>query len=260
MEQTFIKPKFLVFPTKEKADKYVSDLVVKQIQSNPSSNLCLPTGSTPLGIYKNLIDAYNASLVSFANVTTFNLDEYIGLQEKDYNKSYHFYMDQNLFNFIDINKENTFFPIDFGFDPNQNPNYDYIEYDRLIESKGWLDLALLGTGENGHIGFNEPNTPYESFTGLVQLSENTISNAVSGFGHRSLVPNYAITMGIQSILYSRKIILIAYGKNKANALYQLFFNNDFLPEWPITSLNYHNDVTIVCDKDAAELIMAKKIN
>ncbi|WP_412031910.1 glucosamine-6-phosphate deaminase [Malacoplasma muris] len=260
MEQNFIKPKFLVFPTKDNANKYVSDLIVKAVANNPNLILGLPTGVTPLIIYKNLIDANKANVISFANVSTFNMDEFIGIEDKNYEFSRHNYMDQNLFDHIDINKDNTFFPIPFGFDFNANPNYDYVDYDRFIESKGYIDLLLMGVGNNGELAFNQPNvSSFEDFTSVVQLSEPTMNSLSKTFGHRSLVPNYAVTMGIQSILYSKKIVLVAYGVEKAEALYNLFFNNEFDENWPITSLNYHTDVIVVCDKEAATYIMERKI-
>lgn len=260
MEQNFIKPKFLVFPTKDNANKYVSDLVVKAVASNPNIILGLPTGLTPLTIYKNLIDANKANLISFANVSTFNIDEFIGIEEKNYELSRHHYMDQNFFDHIDIDKNNTFFPIPFGFDFNSNPNYDYVDYDRFIESKGYIDLLLMGVGSDGQIGFNQPNmVNFDDFTYVTELSQPTMNALSKSFGHRSLVPNYAVTMGTQSLLYAKKIVLIAYGVEKAEALYNLFFNNEFDENWPVTSLNYHTDVIVVCDKEAATFIMERKI-
>lgn len=259
MDQNFNKPKFLVFPTRENANKYVSDLIVKQIGANPHSNLAFSTYDSCLSIFKLLIDANTSNLISFENVSTFNFDEYLGLGEKDYNKSHHFYMDQNLFDHININKDNTFFPVPFGYDYNQNPEYDFVEYDRFIQSKGFVDILLTSIGNDGSLGFNQVNSNFESFTGLVQFDDNLVNSLVKEFGHKSLVPTHAITMGIQSILYSKKIVLVAFGAEKAEALYNLFFNNDFDPNWPLTALNYHQDVVVVCDKDAATYIMDRKI-
>lgn len=261
MEQKMIKPKFLVFENQQQADKYVSDLIIKQINALPQSNIALPTGSTPLGIYKNLIDAYNSNVVSFEYVKTFNLDEFVGIDKKDYNKSFKWFMEENLFNHININKDNTFYPINYDFNPSSNPNFDYIEFDRLIESNDWLDLTILGVGDDGHIAFNDPGAIYEGFTSLVEFSEKRKNDLTKSFGHRSLVPNYGVTMGIQTILYSRKIVLVAYGKKKAKAIYELFFTEGvYNPEWPLTALNFHSDVVVICDKEAAEEVNSKRIN
>ena len=253
-----IRPKFLVFPEIKYAAKHVANLVLEQIKANSHSVLGLPTGGTPVFVYKELINLYNQNKVSFKNVTTFNLDEYIGLSEADYVNTYRHFMKTNFFDFVDINPSNVYFPASYT-DP-ENCVADYTVYDNLIASKNYMDLLILGVGENGHIGFNEPFTDINSRTHLTSLTENTIRNNSQYIALNTKTPVQAVTMGLSTILSAKKIVLIAFGAKKANALSKLFFARDFEQEFPITSLINNPNVTIICDKEAASAIMSKRID
>ena len=248
-----IRPKFLVFPEIKYAAKHVANLVLEQIKANSHSVLGLPTGETPVTVYKELINLYNQNKVSFKNVTTFNLDEYIGLSEADYVNTYRHFMKTNFFDFVDINPSNVYFPASYT-DP-ENCVADYTVYDNLIASKNYMDLLILGVGENGHIGFNEPFTDINSRTHLTSLTENTIRNNSQYIALNTKTPVQAVTMGLSTILSAKKIVLIAFGAKKANALSKLFFARDFEQEFPITSLINNPNVTIICDKEAASAII-----
>ncbi|KFB07455.1 glucosamine-6-phosphate deaminase [Malacoplasma iowae] len=253
-----IRPKFLVFPEIKYAAKHVANLVLEQIKANSYSVLGLPTGGTPVTVYKELINLFNQNKVSFKNVTTFNLDEYIGLSEADYANTYRCFMKNNFFDFVDINPSNIYFPASYT-DP-ENCVADYTVYDNLIASKNYMDLLILGVGENGHIGFNEPFTDINSRTHLTSLTENTIRNNSQYIAPNTKTPVQAVTMGLSTILSAKKIVLIAFGAKKAAALSKLFFAREFDQEFPITSLINNPNVTIICDKDAASAIMSKRID
>lgn len=254
---TTIRPKFLVFPEIKYASKHVANLVLEQIKANSHSVLGLPTGSTPITVYRELINLYNQKKISFRNITTFNIDEYIGLSEADYVNTYRHFMKTNFFDFIDINPSNIYFPASYT-DP-ENCVADYAVYDNLIASKNYMDLLILGVGENGHIGFNEPSTDINSKTHLTSLTENTIKNNSQHIAPNTKTPIQAVTMGLNTILSAKKIVLLAFGAKKANALSKLFFAREFDPEFPITSLINNPNVTIICDKEAASVIMTKRI-
>ena len=167
-------------------------------------------------------------------------------------------MKTNFFDFVDINPSNVYFPASYT-DP-ENCVADYTVYDNLIASKNYMDLLILGVGENGHIGFNEPFTDINSRTHLTSLTENTIRNNSQYIALNTKTPVQAVTMGLSTILSAKKIVLIAFGAKKANALSKLFFARDFEQEFPITSLINNPNVTIICDKEAASAIMSKRID
>lgn len=197
----------------EEAGLRASTIISNRIKNNPSIVLGLATGSSPLPTYANLISKHRKGKLSFANVTTFNLDEYRGLNG-DHPQSYRFFMNNNLFKEIDINLEKTFVPD--GLNPSEAANYD-----NLIAEAGGIDLQLLGLGLNGHIGFNEPGTSFESLTHIVGLTDSTIEANARFFESKEDVPTQAISMGLKSIMNAKEIILIATGTNKAVAVSQL---------------------------------------
>ena len=212
-------------------------------KENPNCILGLATGSSPLGVYNNIINAYKAGEVSFKDVKTFNLDEYVGL-EGTHEQSYRYFMNHNLFDHIDINKENTHVP---------SGTEDYEEkakeYDTLIEQAGGIDLQILGIGSDGHIAFNEPGTPFNSLTHVAELAESTIQDNSRFFNSVEEVPTKAVTMGLASIMKAKKIVLIATGANKADAIKGLLL--DVITEdLPCSILRNHPDVTIYVDRDA----------
>lgn len=237
----------LIIATKEEINKLVSDEIISLINNNPNCILGLATGSTPLGVYNFLVKAYNENKVSFENVKSFNLDEYVGL-EPNHNQSYRFFMNNNLFNHINIDKMNTFIP------SNKKDDNNYLLYDDKIINNGGIDLQLLGIGSNGHIAFNEPGTPFKSKTHIVTLKESTIKDNSRFFNSIDEVPKEAITMGLNSIMQAKKIILIAFGKNKAEAI-NTMFNKDPNEDLPASILQKHPNTTIYCDEEAASLLL-----
>ena len=221
-----------------------SDLVISAIKNKPSLVLGLATGSTPEGLYKNLITNKD---ISWKNVTTFNLDEYIGLKP-DNKMSYHYYMNEKLFKHIDINKTNTFIPSGLG-DISKNVTL----YDKLIDQRGGIDLQILGIGENAHIAFNEPGANPEAGTSKIKLTSSTINANASYFKNKKTVPTEAISMGIRKILEAKKIILLAAGPKKARAIRDMIKGVVDI-KTPASFLQKHQDVTIIVDKAASHLI------
>ena len=196
--------------------KVAANLIQKEIEKNPNLILGLATGSTPEGMYKELIRLHKEEGLDFSKVTTFNLDEYVGIKEEHPN-SYHYYMKDILFDHINIDINNTFVP-----DGQAENLEEYCkEYDKLIEEKGGIDLQILGIGENGHIAFNEPDEELNVGTSVVKLTESTIEANSRFFDNIEDVPKTAISMGIGSIMKAKKIILLANGKKKYQAIKKL---------------------------------------
>ncbi len=219
-------------------------LIAEQILKKLNSVLILPTGNTPVGTYKELSNFYKKKKLSFRNTTTFNLDEYLGISRKS-PFSYYRFMQDNFFTQIDILAENINIPNCEAVSPEEEcKSYDY-----LIDKKQ-IDLALLGIGQNGHIGFNEPGTDPMSKTHIVELSRETI--AVNQGPHK------AITMGISTILSAKKIVLLASGKNKAQTIKEAI-EEEVSRNCPASYLQSHRDVILVLDKDAASLLDKKVI-
>lgn len=205
--------------------------------------LGMATGSSPIQTYQNLIKMHNNKEISFKNTKTFNLDEYVGLQPKYVFNSYKDFMDKNLFDFVDINKNNIHFPISWNQEVDINKT-DYSLYDEQINKESGLDLLILGLGNNGHIGFNEPGSLLNSKTRLVPLTKNTITANSRFFDSIDDVPRYAVSMGIDTILKAKKIILIVVGDSKKEALNVLKQATAFDINWPCTALVNHKDVTV----------------
>lgn len=232
----------VVYLTKEEIAKEIANVFIEKVKENPSCVLGLATGSSPLGIYRNMIEAYKNGEVSFKDVTTFNLDEYLGL-EGTHDQSYRYFMNVNLFDHIDINKANTNVPSGFVKDDNEAS-----QYDAAIAAKGGIDIQLLGLGSDGHIAFNEPGTPFDTLTHIAELTEQTISDNARFFESIEDVPTKACTMGLKSIMNAKEIVLIALGKNKVEAVRKLIHGEVDI-EWPCTILKNHPDVTIYVDSD-----------
>lgn len=231
----------IVINDKAHIDQMISKEISKLVSNTPDAVLGLATGSTPLGIYANLIEDYKQNQTDYSNVITFNLDEYVGL-DIDHEQSYHTYMRENLFKHINIKPENTHFPKE------ENPK----AYTELIKKHN-IDLQILGVGSNGHIGFNEPHTSFDSETSYVTLAQSTIEDNKRFFASIDDVPKGAITMGLKDIMSAKRIILIAFGKNKAQAIKQLI-NGVEDEAWPLTILKRHPYVTVYLDEAAASLI------
>jgi glucosamine-6-phosphate deaminase len=223
-------------------------IIVDKIRTNPSLTLGLATGSTPKGVYDYLIQDHEENGTTYKQVKSVNLDEYIGLSTEDPN-SYHYFMNQTLFKHLDINEDQTHIPNGAASDL----NHECLRYEQLIKELGGIDLQLLGIGQNGHIGFNEPGTPFTSTTHIVTLAQNTREANSRFFNSLEEVPTHAITMGIASILKSKEILLLVSGERKAEALYK-FVNGEISEEFPASALKYHSNVTVIADRDALKYI------
>lgn len=227
-----------------------AQLYKELINSNPSAVLGLATGATPVPTYKKLIELYKNGEISFKDVTTFNLDEYCDLDKHDKN-SYYTFMHENLFNYIDIKEENVNF-----LDGNaEDCDAESKRYAEAIRAAGGIDLQLLGIGTNGHIAFNEPADKFTDEAFKVTLTQSTINSNQKYFGDVPM-PRHAMTMGIGSIMRSKKILLIATGERKAKAI-KAMVSGEITPRIPCSILNEHKDVVIMLDKAAASLIENK---
>lgn len=231
----------------DEMSKIVAEMVVETVRSNPRATLGLATGSTPIGCYKLLKEFCRARKVSFSKVSAVNLDEYVGL-DKDDVQSYAYFMRRNLFDGVDIDKRNTFIPDGTA----QSLSGECERYSRLLERND-RDLQILGLGSNGHIGFNEPNTPFDSVTHVVELTANTIADNSRLFDDVSNVPTRAITMGISEIMRAKKVVILASGANKAQAVYSMV-RGEITPACPASVLQRHPDCVVVLDKPAASLL------
>ncbi|MFD3448262.1 glucosamine-6-phosphate deaminase [Microbacteriaceae bacterium 4G12] len=229
----------------EQMSQIAAEYMIRKVKECPTIHLGLATGGTPIGMYKNLIQDHRLHGTSYQKVTTFNLDEYIGLSGTNKN-SYRYYMNENLFNHIDIQKDKTFIPHgdvkDFEAECGR--------YEELIEANGGIDLQILGIGNNGHIGFNEPGTSFDSKTHVVDLKPSTIQANARFFHRIEEVPTQAITMGIASIMRSKEILLLISGETKKEALRQLLYG-DVTESFPASVLKNHPCVTIIADEAAA---------
>lgn len=210
--------------------------------------LGLATGSTPEGMYKRLVEKYKQGEVSFQNVKSFNLDEYVGLEKTNPN-SYSYFMKQHLFDHVDISLENTRVPNGTAKDLQQECE----AHEAAIAACGGIDVQLLGIGPNGHIGFNEPGTPFTSKTQVVDLDPSTIEANSRFFNSIEDVPKQAISMGIETIMNSKEILLLISGANKAEALQKLL-TSDVTEEIPATVLKTHPHVTVIADEAAYALV------
>lgn len=231
----------------QEISQLAADYMVNTVKLNNNAILGLPTGSTPIGMYQTVIKQYK-NIISFQKVRTFNLDEYVGLDKTNVN-SYRYFMDENLFSHIDIKEDNIHIPNGVAKDMEQ----ECIDYENLLKSTGQMDIMYLGIGHNGHIGFNEPEDFFEPYTHIVKLSEDTINANVRFFDHLESVPKTAITMGIKTILSAKKIILLASGESKAEAIFKTV-KGKITTQVPASILQLHDDVTLIIDKDAAKYI------
>lgn len=218
--------------------------IITLIDSKPNCVLGLATGSSPLGVYRELIRLNKENKVDFSKVTTINLDEYRGLAASN-TQSYRYFMDNNLFNHINILKENTFIPNGMAEDMDKECR----KYDEKIENLGGIDLQVLGIGHNGHIGFNEPSDFLNLGTHLTKLSKDTIDANSRFFSNIEEVPTEAITMGLGGIMRARKILLIANGEKKADIISKLA-EGKISTKIPASILQVHSNVLVIVDKAA----------
>lgn len=222
--------------------------IAKVISNKPNAVLGLATGSTPFAMYKELIKMNRGGNLDFSKVTTINLDEYIGLPPQ-HPKSYRFFMNDNLFDHININKKKTFLPNGLA----ENIEEEGKNYDNMIDSLGGTDIQLLGIGKNGHIAFNEPNDDLMAGTHMTKLTESTINANARFFNSIDEVPNTAITMGLGQIMKAKKILLLASGKEKAEAIKGLM-SGKITTSNPSTMLQMHKDVILIADEEAVSLL------
>ena len=230
----------------EDVSREAARMVAGAVRTKPETVLGLATGSTPLGLYKELIALHRAGTLDFSRAASFNLDEYLGLPAT-HPQSFHFFMQQNFFDHVNLPEQNIHIP-----DGTITYNYDSYcaRYEQSIKSAGGIDLQVLGIGRNGHVGFNEPTSSLASRTRLKALSRETIEDNRHFFANESEMPKCAITMGIGTIMDSRRILLLASGQSKASSVAKAI-------EGPITSsvsasaLQMHPDVTFIIDEDAA---------
>lgn len=219
--------------------------VMKDIVRKDKAVLGLATGSSPVGLYKEMIRDHQENSTSYKDTVSFNLDEYIGLP-KSHRESYYTFMHENLFNHIDIKEENAHVPLGDCEDPEKSAK----EYEEELK-KYEVDIQILGIGSDGHIAFNEPGCPFDSETHIMELTEQTREDNARFFdGNIDEVPKLAITQGLASIMRAKKIILIATGANKAQAIKDMI-EGEKTVDCPASILQDHNDVTVVLDKDAA---------
>ncbi|MFC4025101.1 glucosamine-6-phosphate deaminase [Oceanobacillus longus] len=220
--------------------------IINKIKQVQSPVLGLATGSTPEGLYKRLIEKYNAQEVTFKDVLTFNLDEYVGLENDDPN-SYHHFMNEKLFKHIDIAIERVHVPNGVA----ENLEKECQDYEKKIKDAEQVDIQVLGLGLNGHIGFNEPGTPFSSRTHIVDLDQSTRQANARFFDSLDDVPDKAITMGIETIMESKEILLLVSGANKREALDRLL-NGEISEDFPASILQKHSNVTIIADEEALQ--------
>lgn len=225
--------------TYEEMSKIAAAIFEKQLMEKPHSVLGLATGGTPVGFYKELVQCYIKGGISFEEASTFNLDEYVGIGPEEAT-SYHTYMHEHLFKHVNIPKENVHLPNGLA----ENLEQECTRYEKQIEQRGGIDLQLLGIGVNGHIGFNEPGTSFQSRTHVVELADKTKQDNAKYFPEGKSVPELAITMGIETIMMAKQIVLLAFGENKIETLKRIQ-EQGISEEFPASCLKKHPHVTII---------------
>lgn len=218
-------------------------LIERQINFKPNSVLGLATGSTPIGTYKILAERNKMGAIDFSNITTVNLDEYYPISPAD-PQSYRYFMNEQLFSKVNIDIDKTFVPDGSTVDTIKECE----KYEERIDCLGGIDIQILGIGVNGHIGFNEPDLSLNAYTHVTDLTPSTITVNSRFFENKDDVPKKAITMGMASIFKARQIILLASGSSKKGALSKVL-EGTIDTSCPVTLLNLHPNVTIICDKD-----------
>ncbi|MCQ2770722.1 MAG: glucosamine-6-phosphate deaminase [Clostridia bacterium] len=234
--------KTIVCKDYDEMSKKAAQIVKELIINKEDSVLGLATGSSPVGMYKCLIEDYKAGVISFKNIKTINLDEYYPI-DPTHNQSYRYFMNENLFDHVDICKSNTYVPDGLAKDVDKFCD----EYEALYDKLGGADIQILGIGRNGHIGFNEPSNELIDKTHLTDLKEDTIKANARFFDSINDVPTKAITMGIGTIMKAKKIIVVANGENKADAVYNML-KGQVTGMCPASMLQKHQDATLICDE------------
>lgn len=241
--------KIVILQDADAVATYGADFFIKNINKKPNAVLGLATGSTPLALYKKLISACESGQVSFKSVSTFNLDEYLGISG-DHPQSYRYFMNQQIFNHIDIDINNTRVPLGDVTDIDAACD----EYELAIQQKGGIDIQLLGIGRNGHIGFNEPSSSLMSRTRVKTLTRATIDDNARFFSEDEFQPHLSITMGIGTILDSKKVMLLATGESKADAV-KAMIEGPVTASCPASALQLHRNAIVVIDEAAASRLL-----
>ena len=236
--------KVIITENYEEMSRVAADIIINKVKADPAAVLGLATGSSPIGTYDNMVKDHLENGTSYKNVKTVNLDEYVTLAP-EHDQSYAYFMRKNLFDRVDIDLANTNLPSGIA----ECAQAECDRYNALLDTMK-QDIQLLGLGSNGHIGFNEPGTPFGSVTHLVDLTENTIKDNSRLFDNIDDVPRQALSMGIKNIMQAKSILMVVSGANKADAVYGMV-KGEVTPDLPASVLQLHPDVTIVCDKAAA---------
>ena len=239
-----MRTNIIVCKDPEEVGSRAADIFEAAIREKADCVIGLATGSTPLPLYRELIAREKAGKIDFTNVRSANLDEYKGL-EPDHPQSYRRFMQENLFNHISIKPENTIVPLGKAADPDAMCR----EYEEKIAAWGGVDVQLLGIGHDGHIGFNEPDTYFPGMTHEVKLTPMTRDANKRFFNSVDEVPEAAFTMGIGTVMAARKIVMVVTGADKREILRKTF-RDRVTPEVPGSILQFHPDVTLICDQDA----------
>ena len=239
-----------IYKGKDYADmsRKAANIISAQVIMKPDCVLGLATGSTPIGLYQQLVAWYEKGDLDFSEVRTVNLDEYKGLSREN-DQSYYYFMHHNLFDHVNLPDENSHLPN--GMEPDSDK--ECRRYSELIRSMGGVDLQLLGIGHNGHIGFNEPGDAFDNDVHCVDLTQSTIEANKRFFASADDVPKQAYTMGIKTIMQAKKILIVASGEDKADIVRDAFFG-PITPKVPASVLQLHNDVTLVADEAALSKI------
>jgi glucosamine-6-phosphate deaminase len=239
--------KVIITKNYEEMSQKAFEVMAKVVKENPQAILGLATGSTPIGLYQNMIRDHEQNGTSYKQIRTVNLDEYAGLDVTS-DQSYVYFMRHNLFDHVDIDLKNTH--IENGKAADRQGECD--KYNKLLETMQ-QDIQVLGIGSNGHIAFNEPGTPFGSVTHIVDLTESTIKDNSRMFASIDEVPRQAFTMGLKNIMNAKKILILANGENKAKAVRALV-KGEVTEQVPASILQLHPDCTLVCDQAAASLL------
>ncbi len=239
-----------VFNSADELYDFAANIFITEVKTNPQVILGLATGSTPIPLYEKMVNDYKLNKTDYSQVTTFNLDEYVGLSP-EHHQSYNFFMNQVLFKHVNIKSNNIHIPLGIA----TNLQEECQRYHNLVLNNQ-IDIQLLGLGSNGHIAFNEPNTSFDSVTQIVELTEETRLANSRFFDNIKDVPTHAITMGLLDIMNAKTIILIALGKQKAQAVYDML-HGEVSEKVPASILQKHENVLILLDKEAARKLNDK---
>ena len=239
--------KIHVYKTVDEVSQKAFEIVRDIVKVDHPVTLGLATGSSPIGMYARLVEDHEKNGTSYAHVTTYNLDEYVGLPV-GHQQSYLSFMNENLFDYVNISRKNIHMPSAHSKDLKKNAE----EYSQAVLN-AHVDVQVLGVGSNGHIGFNEPGTPFDSITHVVALKDETRQDNARFFNALDEVPEYAVSMGITEIMAAKKIVLIAIGNKKALAVKEMI-QGKIREEVPATILQKHPDVVLILDEEAAKLL------